>query len=186
VIGAAFAEVFRVLAPDSICVSFYGWNRTDLFFDAWKRAGFRVVGHVTFPKRYHSGSRLMRYTHEGAYVLAKGQPQPPQYPIADVIDWGVASGNKLHPTQKPTQILTPLIESFCPPGGVVLDPFAGSGSTCVAALSVGRRFVGIEMDDRFHQVACRRLANYGRRMAMGLGFALDLVPAGGQATAAAH
>jgi site-specific DNA-methyltransferase (adenine-specific) len=186
VIGAAFAEVFRVLAPDTICVSFYGWNRTDLFFDAWKRAGFRVVGHVTFPKRYHSGSRLMRYTHEGAYVLAKGQPQPPEYPIADVIDWGVASGNKLHPTQKPTQILTPLIESFCPPGGVVLDPFAGSGSTCVAALSVGRRFVGIEMDDRFHQVACRRLENYGRRMAMGLGFALDHVPAGGLATASAH
>ncbi len=46
---------------------------------------------------------------------------------------------------------------ICPPGGVVLDPFAGSGSTGVAALQAGRRFVGIELSRHYHQVAEQRL-----------------------------
>lgn len=183
VIAAAFAQVYRLLRDNSLCVSYYGWTRTDVFFAAWKRAGFRVVGHITFPKRYTSTSRLMRYQHEGAYLLAKGQPQPPEFPIGDVIDW-TYSGNKLHPTQKPLQVLTPLIESFCRPGGVVLDPFAGSGSTCVAAQSVGRKFIGVELDAHFHQVATRRLQSYSRRMSMALG--LDPAAEAGDLAYLAH
>lgn len=58
--------------------------------------------------------------------------------------------NRLHPTQKPVEILTPLITGFCPAGGLVLDPFCGSGSTLVAAQGVGRAFLGIELDYRHH------------------------------------
>ena len=155
----AFREVFRVLKPDSLCVSFYGWTKTDLFFDAWKAAGFRIVGHITFPKRYSSSMRLMRYSHENAYLLAKGSPQAPAYPIGDVIDW-TYSGNKLHPTQKPLSVLTPLIETFCPRGGIVLDPFAGSGSTLIAARSLGRRYLGVELDPQYHDLASKRIAQY--------------------------
>ena len=43
-------EMFRVLKPDSLAVSFYGWNRVDQFMAAWKAAGFRVVGHIVFTK----------------------------------------------------------------------------------------------------------------------------------------
>src|ERR1700689_3760214 len=50
----AFADVFRVLKPNSLCVSFYGWNRVDVFFAAWKRAGFVPVGHLVFSKSYAS------------------------------------------------------------------------------------------------------------------------------------
>jgi site-specific DNA-methyltransferase (adenine-specific) len=53
--------------------------------------------------------------------------------------------------------LQPLIEAFCPPGGLVLDPFAGSGSTGEAALRCGRRFVGIELDPTYHAAAVERL-----------------------------
>ena len=42
----AFRELYRVLKPGSFCVSFYGWNRTDEFFAAWRAAGFRPVGHL--------------------------------------------------------------------------------------------------------------------------------------------
>ena len=59
----AFKQAYRVLKPNSLCVSFYGWSKTDLFYAAWKAAGFRIVGHITFPKRYASTTRLMRYTH---------------------------------------------------------------------------------------------------------------------------
>jgi site-specific DNA-methyltransferase (adenine-specific) len=159
----AFREAFRVLKPDSLCVSFYGWSKTDLFYAAWKAAGFRIVGHITFPKRYASTTRLMRYSHENAYLLAKGNPRTPAHPIGDVIDWSY-SGNKLHPTQKPLSVLTPLIEAFCPRGGVVLDPFAGSGSTLIAARSVGRQYLGIELDPQFHEVASKRIAGYTERL----------------------
>ncbi|MDY0749093.1 DNA methyltransferase [Paucibacter sp. R3-3] len=155
----AFAEVFRVMRPDTLCVSFYGWSRTDLFFRAWRRVGLRVAGHITFPKRYTSTTRLMRYQHESAYLLAKGEPPAPAEPIGDVIDW-TYSGNKLHPTQKPLSVLTPLIQTFCRLGGLVLDPFTGSGSSLVAAQSVGRYFVGMEIDPAMHAVAERRLQGY--------------------------
>lgn len=65
----AFREMFRVLKPDSLAVSFYGWNRVDTFMTAWKRAGFRAVGHLVFTKRYASKSAFVGYQHECAYIL---------------------------------------------------------------------------------------------------------------------
>lgn len=53
----------------------------------------------------------------------------------------------IHPTEKPVALLRPLIDYGCPPGGLVLDPFAGSGSTAVAARQLGRRAVLIEADE---------------------------------------
>ena len=59
-------------------------------------------------------------------------------------------------TQKPVGILTPLIAYGCPPGGLVLDPFAGSGSTLVAAKTLGIRAVGIEVrEDQCEAAALR-------------------------------
>ncbi|MCW5631871.1 MAG: DNA methylase [Rubrivivax sp.] len=152
----SFAQIHRVLQPDGFAVSFYGWPHADKFLQAYRSAGFRVVGHLMFPKRYTSASKYLSYRHECAYLLAKGQPEYPKSPIPDVIQWSY-TGNKLHPTQKPLGILTPLIETFCAPGGLVLDPFAGSGSTLVAARDAGRRFVGIELDADYYATAQQRL-----------------------------
>ena len=98
----AFAEMFRLLKPGSLALSFYGWNRVDRFFDAWKAAGFAVVGHLVFRKRYASSSRFFEYRHESAYLLAKGRPALPATPLPDVLDW-TYTGNKRHPTEKPVQ-----------------------------------------------------------------------------------
>ena len=152
----AFAEIFRLLKPDTFCVSFYGWNKADLFLSAWRAAGFRVAGHIVFRKRYASSVRYMRYEHEQAYLLSKGDPAPPMKPISDVIDW-TYTGNRLHPTQKPTEALEPLIAAFCEPYGLVLDPFCGSGSTLVAARRIGRNFIGIELDAGHFLTASRRI-----------------------------
>lgn len=157
-LAPAFREIYRVLEDDAFCVSFYGWTQTDKFFAAWKGAGFRIVGHIIFPKRYTSTVRLMRYQHESAYLLAKGRPGEPAHVIGDVIDWGAYTGNKLHPTQKPISILIPLIQSFSRPGGVVLDPFCGSGSTLAAALLCGRRALGVELDGKNQGIAENRMA----------------------------
>jgi adenine-specific DNA-methyltransferase len=109
----AFNQMHRVLKSGGFAVSFYGWNRIDLFADAWKAAGFRMVGHIVFRKSYSSSSRFLRYEHESAYLLAKGNVTPPAKPIPDVIDMPY-SGNKMHPTQKPVAALLPLVEVFCP------------------------------------------------------------------------
>lgn len=155
----AFREMYRVLKPDSLCLSFYGWTKTDLFFDAWQAAGFRVVGHVVFNKRYASSSRFLAYHHEQAFLLAKGHPERPETAPADVVDW-VYTGNRFHPTQKSIEVLKPFIKAFCPENGVVLDPFCGSGSTLLAAGELGCRFVGIELDRDHWRTARSRLRRF--------------------------
>ncbi|MFL5280056.1 MAG: DNA-methyltransferase [Rhodopila sp.] len=75
------------------------------------------------------------------------------------LDWRY-SGNRLHPTQKPLEALTPLVEAFTAPGDVVLDPFAGSGSTLVAAKALQRRYLGIELNADHHQTAVQRLLGH--------------------------
>lgn len=156
-LAPAFGEIYRVLKPDALCLSFYAWNRVERFTAAWRAAGFRIAGHVVFRKGYASSSRLLRHTHECAYLLAKGTPAVPGKPPGDVIDWHY-TGNRLHPTQKPISALRPLIDAFCPPDGLVLDPFCGSGSTLVAAQHLNRAYLGIEIDATHHQTATARLA----------------------------
>lgn len=63
----------------------------------------------------------------------------------------------IHPTEKPLGILDPLIRYACPPGGLILDPFAGSGSTLDAARQSGRRAIGIEGREDYCEAAARRL-----------------------------
>lgn len=62
-----------------------------------------------------------------------------------------------HPTQKPVPLMIRLVDLFTDPSDVILDPYAGSGSTGVAAVRLGRRFIGIERDRRYFDLACERL-----------------------------
>lgn len=67
--------------------------------------------------------------------------------------------HRIHPTEKPVgSLLVPLIEYACPPGGWVLDPFAGSGSTAEAARQLGRHTILIEADERYCQAIARRMS----------------------------
>jgi len=154
----AFAQMFRLLKADSVCVAFYGWNAGDRFMAAARAAGFRLAGHIVFPKRYASATRLLRYQHEQAFLFAKGDPAAPAHPPTDVIAGWSYTGNRLHPTQKPVAVLKPLIDAFTMPGQVVLDPFCGSGSTLVAAADLGRRYIGIELTSEHHRTSRERLA----------------------------
>ena len=151
-----FREAYRLLKPNSFCASFYGWPKLEVFFSAWKQCGFRPIGHFVWAKRYSSRVGYAKSHHECAYLLAKGRPQRPSNPPPDVLPWQY-SGNRLHPTQKPIAALTPLIEAYCKPQGLVLDPFGGSGSTAIAARLCNRHFVLCELDAKYYNAAKFRL-----------------------------
>lgn len=67
------------------------------------------------------------------------------------------NGQSVHPTQKPVNLFTPLIQYSCPPGGIVLDPFCGSGSVLVAARALGRKSIGIEVSEAYCTLTVERL-----------------------------
>lgn len=64
-----------------------------------------------------------------------------------------------HPTQKPLEIIERMIKASCPPGGVVLDPFMGSGTTAIAAKRLGRQFAGFELNPDYCAIIEARLAS---------------------------
>lgn len=162
VVGA-YGELFRVLKPNTFCVTFYGYPKLDAFVHAWTEAGFDTVAHMVWTKPYTSSTRFVKVTHESAYILAKGSPQKPVKPLADVQPWEY-TGNLVHPTEKAISVIRPLVEVFAPSGGIVLDPFTGSGSTLVAAALSGRRYLGIELEQRYCALTRRRLAGVERFM----------------------
>jgi site-specific DNA-methyltransferase (adenine-specific) len=98
---------------------------------------YEVILHGSGPTR-----RPLLGKRHGA-VLAGYPPVPPRL--------------RTHPTEKPVQLLSYLIERSCPPQGRVLDPFAGTGATLVAAQQLGRRAVGVELEERYCEAAARRL-----------------------------
>jgi site-specific DNA-methyltransferase (adenine-specific)/modification methylase len=70
----------------------------------------------------------------------------------------IRQGNeeRFHPTQKPLEVMKWVIE-LCPKSETILDPFMGSGTTGVAAIQMGRKFVGIERDPKYFEIACKRI-----------------------------
>jgi len=145
------ADIFYTLTAPMMKIP-----RADRFLSVWRECGFYAVGHFVWVKRYASCVRHNQMRHEQAYLLAKGNPVPPKHPPSDVIQW-TYTGNKLHPTQKSVCSLTPLIEAYSKPNGLVLDPFAGSGSTGVAALLARRRCLLIEKEADHYKTASARL-----------------------------
>ena len=78
---------------------------------------------------------------------------------ADVLRHKATRGDdRLHPVEKPESLLDDLIMPTVPEGGMVLDMFAGSGSTLRAALECGRKAIGIEIEEKYCEVVAKRLA----------------------------
>jgi site-specific DNA-methyltransferase (adenine-specific) len=88
------------------------------------------------------GGKAKFYVHTRARAGQPGGPGGTQAP---------------HPTTKPLPLMLELVADFSYPGDLILDPFAGSGTTAIAALMLGRRFVGWERDGNYHAIATRRI-----------------------------
>ena len=75
----------------------------------------------------------------------------------------IRQGNeeRYHPTQKPLEVMKWVIE-LCPKADIILDPFMGSGTTGVAAVQMGRKFIGIEREPKYFEIACKRIEDAQR------------------------
>ena len=162
-IKKVWQQVARLLKPNTLCFSFYSWQHIHDFSSAWDLAGLKPVGNIVFAKTYASGERYTRYSHECAFLLAKGHPPLPEQPIPDVLQWHY-SGNPRHPTEKSIETVKPIIEAFTKAGDLILDPYAGSGSSIVAAALLKRRYIGIELEPKYCELAERRLAGVRKRL----------------------
>jgi len=77
----------------------------------------------------------------------------------DVWEFAPAGRGIGHPTVKPLAIIYFMVRLSCRPSGLILDPFMGSGTTGVAALNLGRKFIGIEKEPEFFEIACKRISD---------------------------
>ena len=84
-------------------------------------------------------------------------------PFSDVWEFAPAQPPNEHPTQKPLDLMAYLVRLSVRPGAVCLDPFMGSGTTGVACVELGRRFIGIELDEKYFDIACRRIEQAVRK-----------------------
>lgn len=95
--------------------------------------------------------------HEEVYVLGIGftgrrKPNVLRYPTLNP----AAAKRPGHPTPKPEELMRDLI-AYCPPLATIVDPFAGSGTTLRAAKDLGRRAIGVELEERYCEIAARRM-----------------------------
>lgn len=127
----------------------------------WYRGWWDETRHevpVTMDATRNAMRRKARPTHTGdigaaSYLSEEGGPRL----RTTVIEAASMHGRAIHPTQKPSEVISVLLEYAVPPGGLVVDPFAGSGSTLVTARLLGRRAVGIELNERYAEAAARWL-----------------------------
>jgi len=154
-------EVFRVLKPKGRILLFCDCNSYPIFWSAfygywnhiraliwYKGKGYFSLG-VNQAFRYSYEMILHCFNTDSWFDLSQRQ---------DVItNHNVPSGDRLHPAQKPTDLLMKLISATCPPNGTILDPYCGSGSTLVAAKHLNRKGIGIEANSDFIRIAKSRL-----------------------------
>jgi len=154
-------DAFRVLIDGGGLLCFSRWDVQQVFIDAMKIAGFSVKSVLVWDRMAHGMGDLKSafapqydtciFAIKGPYVFPNSRP-------ADVIQCQRLSGMKMtHPNEKPVELMQRLIEMTTKPNDLILDPFAGSGTTLVAALQSGRRYMGIEISPQHFETAQKRL-----------------------------
>ena len=148
-------EVVR--AADVIQVySFTDWRMWEFTAEAIEMAGHRRRGMLVWDKITPGMGMKWRLQHElvcwGSRVASRTGPS-----LGTVLTHKrVNSSKKAHPTEKPVSLLSDILLNSG--GEVIADPFMGSGTTGVACTQAGKPFIGMELDPRFFDVACERIA----------------------------
>jgi site-specific DNA-methyltransferase (adenine-specific) len=158
--GELFAEVFRVLKPDT---HFYLFCDAETMFIAKpeaERAGFKFWKPLVWDKCTIGMGYHYRARYEFILFFEKGKRRLNDLGVADII-----TQPRIHrgyPAEKPFEVSDVVIRQSSQPGDVVADPFMGSGSVGIAALKLGRRFLGTDLNPEAVQLSAQRLRQIGQ------------------------
>ncbi|ULJ66666.1 DNA-methyltransferase [Wielerella bovis] len=152
-----FAELKRVSKQGAFIYIFTDW-RTYPFLQPIMANFFEIKNMLVWDKIVGRVSPHYRNQHEIIIFATNGKSNRKIYSGSIITEKSFSSGahstnTKIHPTQKPVELLARLIEDGSDSGDVILDCFMGSGSCGIASLRLGREFIGIEIDENYFQAA---------------------------------
>lgn len=172
-------EARRVTTPGGSLLVATDWRQLPTTSDAVQAAGWIWTGIVTWAKPRHRSrpcrGGFWRQTEFYIWATAGRLRADHDVYLSGVINAAApATDQRLHPTEKPAALMRELVQ-IAPPGGLILDPFAGAGGSGAAALQSGRRFAGCELSAHYQQISQDRLSGLsGSPTTVGLQSALDL------------
>lgn len=153
-------ECHRVMNDNSAIYFFCSWHNIDYFKLAIERK-FKLKNMIVWVKNNHgSGDLKGGYApqHEIVFYACKGRVLNRGKRLPDVIYADKIPSSKLiHPTEKNISMLSVFVNQHTDLCMTILDPFMGSGTTGVACANTGRKFIGIELDDHYFEVAKNRI-----------------------------
>jgi site-specific DNA-methyltransferase (adenine-specific) len=164
-IRSAISASLSLLRRPGNAFAFAGFDTLEISRELFRAAGMtpkpwawvKLCPPPAMPgNRWPSGFEVACLGYDAGSFFADLNPSRRNVMVADALRAG-NSEKAGHPTQKPLAVMAHLIASLVAPGTTALDPFMGSGTTGVAALQLGRSFVGIEKDQAFFDIACRRI-----------------------------
>ena len=152
----------KLMRPGAYALCFSDWRQLPTLTDIFQAGGLVWRGLVPWDKTTGRAPHTGYFRHQCEYVVWGsngpfiGNHAKHGGPWPGLVREVVKPSEKLHMTGKPIRLMEELVQCV-PPGGLILDPFMGSGSTAIAAIRSGRRFVGIEMSAHYFEVACERI-----------------------------
>lgn len=155
-------ELLRVCKEGSCAAIFYDTRILPIALFAFRDNGWKYLRALTFYRRWGYAHILHGWMSTSDFVLLFSKPgRKPEfwgryYHDTYVKETKEAGGTK-HPAQKPEELCRQLVERLSPPSGIVLDPFMGSGTTGVACERLSRKFIGIEKERKYFDIACKRI-----------------------------
>jgi site-specific DNA-methyltransferase (adenine-specific) len=151
---ALYRSVFPLLKAQHVL----WFTRWDAWPDVWAEMGqwFPLRGMLVWDKGSPGMGDLAHWGPSYELIASAGMGKISGSRDGSILRYtGVSSRNRLHPTEKPPALLAYLIAKLS--AQTILDPFAGSGATLVAAKGLGRKAIGVEFDERYCEVIAKRL-----------------------------
>lgn len=153
------AEARRIARPGAPVCMFIDWRQLPAASDALQWAGWIWRGTAVWDKG-NSRPQRGRFRQQAEYIVWGSNGDMPISRPVPCLPGVFKYGNpqkRIHLTEKPLQLMRDIVQ-ICEPGGLILDPFAGSGTTVLAAVLEGYRAVGIEVTDVYARLAQERIA----------------------------
>lgn len=158
---AWITECYRVLKEETHCYFFTNCLNLNEMINKSLECGFKLHNILVWKKNNCTPSQWYMKDAEYILFLRKGKAKYiNNIGTKTVLEFDNILKNKIHPTQKPVDLLTVLIENSSNAGDVILEPFMGSCSTGIACLSTNRNFIGFELDDNYFNISQQRVDTY--------------------------